>query len=221
MKALRTLCKQKAKTPEEADSLVIKWVHQLLSKASKTLETYLTKESEINKGSTLLTPPTRTKGNNKNKSSTTMSRLLSQAVTAVYTIGSLVIICPLADLKSIVPILHNIITSGISDPKLKKLASMSLSVKQVAPSLYTQAWLTMGKICLADGKLAKRYIPLFVQVCKLQNMSLCFLSFTMFSPKLKHSLLQEMEKSNSAALRNNIVVMMADFCVRYTALVDW
>ncbi|KAL7595809.1 hypothetical protein Lser_V15G30715 [Lactuca serriola] len=193
VKALRTLCKQKAKTPEEADSLVIKWVHQLLSKASKTLETYLTKESEINKGSTLLTPPTRTKGNNKNKSSTTMSRLLSQAVTAVYTIGSLVIICPLADLKSIVPILHNIITSGISDPKLKKLASMSLSVKQVAPSLYTQAWLTMGKICLADGKLAKRYIPLFVQ---------------------------EMEKSNSAALRNNIVVMMADFCVRYTALVD-
>lgn len=33
--------------------------------------------------------------------------------------------------------------------------------------------------------------------------------------------LQELEKAESAALRNNIVVMMADFCVRYTALVDW
>ncbi|KAI3689478.1 hypothetical protein L2E82_47436 [Cichorium intybus] len=191
VKALRTLCRQKAKTPEEADSLVIKWVHQLLSKASKTLENYITKHSEINKGTTLLTPATRNTHNN-NKSSTTMSRLLSQAVTAVYTIGSLVIVCPLADLKAIVPILHNIITSGISDPKLKKLAKVSVSVK-TPPSLYIQAWLTMGKICLADGKLAKRYIPLFVQ---------------------------EMEKSNSAALRNNIVVMMADFCVRYTALVD-
>lgn len=34
-------------------------------------------------------------------------------------------------------------------------------------------------------------------------------------------LLQELEKSDCVALRNNIVVMMADFCVRYTALVDW
>jgi hypothetical protein len=32
--------------------------------------------------------------------------------------------------------------------------------------------------------------------------------------------LQELEKTNLAALRNNIVVMMADFCVRYTALID-
>lgn len=32
--------------------------------------------------------------------------------------------------------------------------------------------------------------------------------------------LQELEKTEYAALRNNIVVMMADFCVRYTALID-
>ncbi|KAI3691568.1 hypothetical protein L6452_31364 [Arctium lappa] len=191
VKALRTLCKRKAKSPEEADTLVIKWVHQLLSKASKALETYMAKDSEINKGSSLLTPPSGTRKGNR--SSTTMSRLLAQAIAAVYTIGSLVIVCPSADLKAIIPTLHNIITSGISDPKLKKLSGMSVSVKQMAPSLYIQAWLTMGKICLADGKLTKRYMPLFVQ---------------------------EMEKSNSAALRNNIVVMMADFCVRYTALVD-
>lgn len=34
-------------------------------------------------------------------------------------------------------------------------------------------------------------------------------------------MLQELEKSDIAALRNNLVVMLTDFCVRYTALVDW
>nr|POF26528.1 hypothetical protein CFP56_65623 [Quercus suber] len=33
--------------------------------------------------------------------------------------------------------------------------------------------------------------------------------------------LKELEKSDCAALHNNLVVMMADFCVWYTALVDW
>ncbi|KAI3777801.1 hypothetical protein L1987_47604 [Smallanthus sonchifolius] len=190
VKALKTLCKRKAKDPEEADTIVNKWVHQLLSKASKALQTYMTKDSEINKNNSLFTPPSGTRKGNR--SSTTMSKLLAQAFTAVYTIGSLVIVCPSADLTTLIPVLHNIITSGIPDPKNKKLGE-SASFKQTAPSLYIQAWVAMGKICLADGKLAKRYIPLFVQ---------------------------EMEKSNIASLRNNIVVMMTDFCVRYTALVD-
>nr|POE65343.1 hypothetical protein CFP56_71813 [Quercus suber] len=30
-----------------------------------------------------------------------------------------------------------------------------------------------------------------------------------------------LEKSDCAAVRNNLVVMMADFCVQYTALADW
>ncbi|XP_076925854.1 condensin-2 complex subunit CAP-D3-like [Bidens hawaiensis] len=191
VKALRTLCKRKAKDSQEADKLVNKWVHQLLSKASKTLESYMTKESENNKNNGLFTPPSGTRKGNR--SSTKMSKLLAQAITAVYTIGSLVVVCPSADLKAIIPVLHNIITSGISDPKQKEVPGVLVSFKQTAPSLYIQAWVAMGKICLADGKLAKRYIPLFVQ---------------------------EMEKSDIASLRNNIVVMMTDFCVRYTALVD-
>ncbi|KAL8256763.1 hypothetical protein R6Q59_028804 [Mikania micrantha] len=190
VKTLRTLCKRKAKNSQEADTLVNKWVHQLISKASKTLQTYMTKDSEMNKNNSLFTPPN---GTHKGYRSSTTSKLLAQAVTAVYTIGSLVIVCHSADLKTIIPILHNIITSEISDPKQKKSPGVLVSFKQTAPSLYIQAWLAMGRICLADGKLAKRYIPLFVQ---------------------------EMEKSNIASLRNNIVVMMTDFCVRYTALVD-
>ncbi|XP_027119793.1 condensin-2 complex subunit CAP-D3 [Coffea arabica] len=191
VKALRTLCKRKALNPEEADSLVIKWVHQLLSKASHVLDMYISQDSDKNKN-TFLTP--HSSGTRHGKAVTaSMSKLLLQAITAVYTIGSLVIICPSADLKAIVAVLHTIITSGNSDTKSKISVGPAFSVKEVAPSLYVQAWLTMGKICLADGKLAKRYIPLFVQ---------------------------ELEKSDCAALRNNIVVMMADFCVRHTALVD-
>nr|GEV66980.1 condensin-2 complex subunit D3 [Tanacetum cinerariifolium] len=67
---------------------------------------------------------------------------------------------------------------------LKRMEEFNMHSMETAPSLYIQAWLTTGKICLADDKLAKRYIPLFVQ---------------------------EMENSNDAALRNNIIVMMADF----------
>ncbi|XP_052189490.1 uncharacterized protein LOC127799472 isoform X2 [Diospyros lotus] len=189
VKALRTLCKRKALSPEEADVLVMKWVNQLLSKASQILETYMSKDTEAKKDSSFFTP----QRNGSKKGKTTQPRLLSQVITAVYTVGSLVVICPSADLKAVIPVLHSIITSGNSGMKLTKLTGPSASIKQIAPSLYIQAWVAMGKICLADGKLAKRYIPLFVQ---------------------------ELEKSDCAALRNNIVVMMADFCVHYTALVD-
>ncbi|KAK3189568.1 hypothetical protein Dsin_029129 [Dipteronia sinensis] len=187
VKALRTLCKRKATNPEEADMLVLKWIHQLLSKASQILEKYISKISVANKDSNFFTPPRSTRKGKK------AAKSLSEAVTAVYTIGSLVIICPTADMNSITSLLHTIITSGNSDPKLNKLPGPTVSLKQTVPSLYIQAWLTMGKLCLADDNLAKRYIPLFVQ---------------------------ELQKSDSAAVRNNLVVMMADFCVRYTALVD-
>jgi hypothetical protein len=35
------------------------------------------------------------------------------------------------------------------------------------------------------------------------------------------SMNQELERSDLATIRNNIMVAMADFYVRYTALVDW
>ncbi|XP_040958289.1 condensin-2 complex subunit D3 isoform X3 [Gossypium hirsutum] len=193
VKALRTLCKVKSLNPEEADQLVMRWGQQLLSKAHEILEKYISDDKEANNNSSFFTPPRS--GSRKGKQAARASRLLSKTVTAVYTVGSLVVVCPAADVSSIVPLLYTVVTSGNSDPKLNKLPGPKVSLKQTAPSLYIQAWLTLGKICLADGKLAKSYIPLFVQK-------------------------QELEKSDCAALRNNLVVMMADFCVRYTALVD-
>ncbi|XP_051125725.1 uncharacterized protein LOC127247761 [Andrographis paniculata] len=185
VKALKTLCMRKALNPEEADMLVMRWVNQLLSKASQVLEAYMSKISDASKDRSLFTPQTAP--------SCIESKLLAQAISAVYTIGSLVIACQSINLNTVVPAIHAIITSGSSNRKSTKISGPVVPVKQVAPPLYIQAWLTMGKICLSDGKLAKRYLPLFVQ---------------------------ELETSSCAALRNNIVVMMQDFCVRYTAMVD-
>ncbi|CAN4094935.1 unnamed protein product [Withania somnifera] len=192
VKALRTLCKRKALNPQEGDSLVTKWVNQLITKASRFLDAYMSKNVEEHRNDIFLTPLGGTTGKGK-RTVALHSNLLSETITAVHTIGSLVIICPSANVSTIVPVLHTMITSGASNARAKKPAGPSISMKQTAPSLYIQAWLTMGKICLTDGKLAKRYIPLFVQ---------------------------ELEKGDCASLRNNIVVVMADFCVRYTALVD-
>ncbi|XP_050206637.1 uncharacterized protein LOC126656175 isoform X2 [Mercurialis annua] len=191
VKALRTLCKRKAQNPEEADALVMKWAKQVLSKASEMLEKYVSGDLKANNRNSFFTPP-RSQSSGK-KSERSERKRGAAVVTATYTIGSLVTVCPSADISTIVPVLHTIITSGNADPKLSKLPGPTVSLKQTAPSLYIQAWLAMGKICLADGKLAKRYIPLFVQ---------------------------ELEKSDCASLRNNLIVTMADFCVRYTALVD-
>ncbi|XP_010551076.1 PREDICTED: condensin-2 complex subunit D3 isoform X2 [Tarenaya hassleriana] len=190
VKALRTLCKKKAHNFEESDTLVKTWVEQVLSKASKVIEKYISEASKSKKNS-FSTPATH--GSRRSKRLDSESQKLSKAVIAVYTVGSCIIICPLADTTGIVPLLHTVITSGNSDPKLNnKLPQANTCLKQKAP-LYCQAWLTMAKICLADGKLAKRYIPLFAQ---------------------------ELEKSECAALRNNLVVAMADFCVHYTSMIE-
>ncbi|CAL9074433.1 unnamed protein product [Musa textilis] len=191
IKALKTLCKRKATKAEEGDLLILKWVHQLLSKALEILNSYISEASESGNINGFLTPPQNSRKKGKRDASLLKSAL--QAVTAVFTVGSLILVCPSADLQGIVPVLHTIITSGNSKPKPRKLAGSTVSFKEVAPTLYIQSWVTMGKICLVDDKLAKRYIPLFVQ---------------------------ELEKSDSAALRNNIMVAMTDFCVRYTSLVD-
>ena len=162
MKALKTLCKRKASNPIEADALVLKWVQQVLSRASKIIEKFISENSKQNTENNFFTPPRS--GTRKGRKSLAMSKSLSKAVTAIYTIGSLAIVCPSADMSTIVPILHTIITSGSSGPKLNNLPGPATSLQQEAPSFYIQGWLAMGKLCLADGKLAKNYIPLFVQV---------------------------------------------------------
>lgn len=161
VKALKILCKRKATRAEEGEALVLKWAHQLLSKALEILDSYVSEMSESGKVNSFFTPQN---SRQKEKRDASLSKSTIKAVTAAFTIGSLILVCPSADLQGIVPVLHSIITSGSSEQKPRKLAGLTFSFKDTAPLLYIQSWVAMGKICLANDKLAKHYIPLFVQV---------------------------------------------------------
>lgn len=63
----------------------------------------------------------------------------------------------------------------------------------VPPLLQAYAWTAVGKIGLVHEPLAKRLVPLLVQ---------------------------ELGASPHPAVRNNLLVVLADLCVTYTALVD-
>ncbi|PWZ45586.1 Condensin-2 complex subunit D3 [Zea mays] len=191
VKSLKTLCKRKAKTAKEGDALILKWAQQLIRSAFDILDQYIKEASESARGHSFITPMT---GKCKGMKQTSASKSTSQAVVAVFTVGSLILACPIANVKDITPLLHTIVTSGNSEPRPKNLIGGTISFKELAPSLYIQSWDTLAKICLVDEKVAKRYIPIFVQ---------------------------ELERSDMATLRNNIMIAMADFYVRYTALVDW
>lgn len=53
--------------------------------------------------------------------------------------------------------------------------------------------MALGKLCLTDEALAKKCVPLLVQ---------------------------QLKAAKAPAVRNNIMVALADLCVQYTALVD-
>ena len=60
-------------------------------------------------------------------------------------------------------------------------------------AVQAHAWVALGKLCLTDEALAKKCVPLFVQ---------------------------QLAAARAPAVRNNIMVALADLCVQYTALVD-
>lgn len=59
--------------------------------------------------------------------------------------------------------------------------------------MQAHAWVALGKLCLTDEALAKKCVPLFIQ---------------------------QLKAAKAPAVRNNIMVALADLCVQHTALVD-
>ncbi|KAK9842050.1 hypothetical protein WJX81_006195 [Elliptochloris bilobata] len=75
-----------------------------------------------------------------------------------------------------------------------RLAAADPAVAAAVPApLQAHAWVALGKACLVDEALAKRCVPLFVQ---------------------------ELSRAGAPAVRNNIMVALADLMVTFTALVD-
>ena len=140
---------------------------QLLAKSEEILDEYISQFSNADKNDSFKTPrPTsktrsRTKKKGKSKSSDILS-LSIQVVTAIFKVGALVLVCPTTKLGRLVTLLQAMVTSKGSSAGSAKHGRMSLLPKQVAPAVYTQSWVTLGKICLADDKLAKFCIPVFV-----------------------------------------------------------
>ncbi|GAB4813688.1 hypothetical protein N2152v2_000734 [Parachlorella kessleri] len=60
-------------------------------------------------------------------------------------------------------------------------------------TVQAHSWVALGKLCLTDEALAKKCVPLFVQ---------------------------ELGRAQQPAVRNNIMVALADLVINYTALVD-
>ncbi|KAG0475707.1 hypothetical protein HPP92_015393 [Vanilla planifolia] len=83
----------------------------------------------------------------------------------------------------------------------------ALSTLQTKGRKFTRGGKEKGKHNTASSKLLSQAIT---AVCTVGSL-------VWFAPRL---ICMELEKSDCAALRNNILVVMIDFCVRYTALVD-
>ncbi|KAI5075423.1 hypothetical protein GOP47_0009499 [Adiantum capillus-veneris] len=204
VKALHVLCIHKANSADEGDRLVTIWVEELLEKAGLVVTSYLSACANSEPTEIHLSLRTSKSGGskdgadscerhiNKGRSTSTGVKTSNQIIPAIFTIGALVLISPKLNFGNLATSLQAIISSRKAGLKLYNQNESCVS-EDLARGVVAQAWVTLGKMCLANHELAKRCIPLF---------------------------LQEFEQSESAPVRNNIMIAMSDFCVRYTSLID-
>jgi len=86
--------------------------------------------------------------------------------------------------------------SALVEGEIAAASAPSASIATAASvpaTVQALAWVTLGKLCLVNESLAKKCVPLFVQ---------------------------ELGRAASPAVRNNIMVALADLVINYTALVD-
>ncbi|XP_065191114.1 condensin-2 complex subunit D3-L-like isoform X1 [Sycon ciliatum] len=85
-----------------------------------------------------------------------------------------------------------LVQSLLASPKETQLSS-SHSTLSSSPLVRAHAFVTLGKLCLQQETLAKKCVIVLVR---------------------------ELETSDDAIVRNNVVIILCDLCVRYTQLVD-
>uniref|UniRef100_A0A3B5M4S0 Condensin complex subunit 1 C-terminal domain-containing protein n=1 Tax=Xiphophorus couchianus TaxID=32473 RepID=A0A3B5M4S0_9TELE len=113
----------------------------------------------------------------------------------LHTLGVASLHCPAKVGKRTVLLVESVLTSH--SEKLEELpASLPLSQfreNSLPTRIKAHGVITLGKLCLQHEELVQKYLPVFAR---------------------------ELEVGTEVAVRNNIVVIMCDLCVRYTNIVD-
>ncbi|XP_030320546.1 condensin-2 complex subunit D3 isoform X1 [Calypte anna] len=124
-------------------------------------------------------------------------------VRHLFILGEAAQLCPARVEKRIFLLVQSILASPVNEDQLSSApdgeeipASQPLSQfrgSAMPPVVRAHAFITLGKLCLQHEDLAKKCIA---------------------------ALARELEVSQDVAVRNNVVIVMCDLCVRYTAMVD-
>ncbi|XP_015354553.1 condensin-2 complex subunit D3 isoform X2 [Marmota marmota marmota] len=120
-------------------------------------------------------------------------------VKYIFTLGDIAQLCPARVEKRVFLLIQSILASSADVDHLPSSqgtsdASAIQPPSQVMPSVIrAHAIITLGKLCLQHEDLAKKSIP---------------------------ALVRELEVSKDVAVRNNVIIVMCDLCIRYTVMVD-
>ncbi|XP_061601386.1 condensin-2 complex subunit D3 [Cololabis saira] len=117
----------------------------------------------------------------------------------LHMLGVASLHCPARVSKKTVLLVESVLTShsgGLEECGDELPASLPLTQfrpNALPPRVKAHGVITLGKLCLQHEELVQKYLPVFAR---------------------------ELEVGSEVAVRNNIVVVMCDLCVRYTNIVD-
>ncbi|XP_069732475.1 condensin-2 complex subunit D3 [Phaenicophaeus curvirostris] len=123
-------------------------------------------------------------------------------VRHLFILGEAAQLCPAKVEKHIFLLIQSILASVNKDQSSSCLDSEETPASQplsqfrgspMPPVVRAHAFVTLGKLCLQHEDLAKKCIA---------------------------ALARELEVSHDVAVRNNVIIVMCDLCIRYTSLVD-
>nr|XP_033774995.1 condensin-2 complex subunit D3 isoform X2 [Geotrypetes seraphini] len=120
-------------------------------------------------------------------------------VRHLFMLGEAAQLCPAKVEKQVFLLVQSILASSqLTNPTADDdiLASQPLSQfrgSTMSPLVRAHAFITLGKLCLQHEELAKKCIAAFAR---------------------------ELEVCEDVAIRNNVVIVMCDLCIRYTTMVD-
>ncbi|XP_007495227.2 condensin-2 complex subunit D3 isoform X1 [Monodelphis domestica] len=123
-------------------------------------------------------------------------------VRHIFTLGEVAQLCPAKVGKRIFLLIQSILASVDEDHQPSCQDNCNLPASQLLsqfrgsvmpPLIRAHTVITLGKLCLQHEDLAKKCIP---------------------------ALVRELEVCEEVAVRNNVIIVLCDLCIRYTVMVD-